>query len=147
MRRALWPSVRAEIDAAIRLVFVIEHELSLPISTKAYVSDSSDYGYALMSTDTDFAEAQKALRHRERWRFRRVHTVAESTHLSGAYVCPVNGPGLLGGVVADDFGEVFAPDAVQGQAPAGAGSHSSYASFPFSEPLPSGAKRAREDSR
>ena len=128
-RAPLWPSVRAEVNACCQLIFLAEHPLALPIAPIAYVSDSSDFGYALMSTLTSHAEAKAAMRYRERWRFRAVTPLAEFAHFSSAYVDPSSGASLLGGLVDSEVGECRASDTIRGQTDAGVGTSTAYSEY------------------
>ena len=49
-RQKLWPAVIEEILVCSRLVFAIEHVMDAPVAPLAYISDSSDHGFALLET-------------------------------------------------------------------------------------------------
>ncbi|CAE7187344.1 unnamed protein product [Symbiodinium necroappetens] len=69
-RAPLWASVRSELRDVLGLIFLVEVDMSAPLCTEVHVGDSSDRGYALMSTTSSHKEVREALRHHERWRFK-----------------------------------------------------------------------------
>ena len=69
-RAPMWASVRSELRDVLGLIFLVEVDMSAPLCSEVHVGDSSDGGYALMSTQASHADVREALRHRERWRFR-----------------------------------------------------------------------------
>ncbi|CAE7204167.1 unnamed protein product [Symbiodinium sp. CCMP2592] len=69
-RAPLWASVRSELRDVLGLIFLVEVDMSAPLCTEVHVGDSSDRGYALMSTASSHKEVRKALQHHERWRFK-----------------------------------------------------------------------------
>ena len=69
-RAPMWASVRSELRDVLGLIFLVELDMSAPLCPEVHVGDSSDRGYALMSTQASHTEVREAVRHRERWRFR-----------------------------------------------------------------------------
>ena len=66
-RAPLWPAVREELWLASNLCFLSEANLSLPWAPTVYISDSSDFGFAVMWTRATPREIVEDGRYRERW--------------------------------------------------------------------------------
>ena len=105
-RAALWPAVREEIWMAGNLCFLAGSNLALPWSPTVYISDSSDFAYAVMWTKASAAEIGRDGQYRERWRFARMETPTPFRHYSSASgekvdfastVLPPMGSGGIGG--------------------------------------------------
>ena len=82
-RGTLWPSARAEMRDVLGLIFLVEFDMSAPLCREVHVGDSSDRGYALMSTQAGHSELRDALLHRERWRFYESSEPLPCPHFAG----------------------------------------------------------------
>ena len=68
-RCSLWPSVRRELRVLAGLVLVAEAPLDAQISPVVHVSDSSMFGYVLMSTKASIEHIRSEIRYKGSWRF------------------------------------------------------------------------------
>ena len=68
-RHPMWPSVRKELKTVLGLLFITEKSLSAEVCRDVHLGDSSDRGFALMTTEASVCQIRRELRYSERWRF------------------------------------------------------------------------------
>ncbi|CAK0875589.1 unnamed protein product, partial [Prorocentrum cordatum] len=76
-RVRLADAVKNEMRLVQGLLFLCEYDLGADFSREVYCSDTSDIGFALLSTRAMEAELREHTRYRERWRFKLVETLSE----------------------------------------------------------------------
>ncbi|CAK0826815.1 unnamed protein product [Prorocentrum cordatum] len=73
----IYPFVTNARGDEFGLLFLCEYDLGADFSHEVYCSDSSDIGFALLSTRATEAELRDLTRYRERWRFKSMETLSE----------------------------------------------------------------------
>eukprot|EP00438_Fugacium_kawagutii_P020949 Skav211840 [mRNA] locus=scaffold305:781368:784860:+ [translate_table: standard] len=68
-RFPMWSNVRKELKMVMNLIFVVERNMSAPISQDVHVGDSSDRGYGLLNCWAPRAMVKQEMLVEERWRF------------------------------------------------------------------------------
>ena len=138
--RALSEAVRSEIYVAMHLAFLSESELGLPFCDLVGVSDSSSYGYALLTTNGSHEEQQRECQFRERWRFRDVVVPPARAGLTAA---SLGLPGLSDLALPE---ELVADDAVVAGRASGVGCSTAFAAY-LADQAPRSQARLHQRSR
>ena len=128
-RKPLWNVAREDMLLIEGLLFLCEHRLDLPYWPRAYVSDSSDYGYALCETWASEEELREAGKYRERWRFLDVPDSDAVKHLTAGEMDFRGGLLALGGGDPAELPGGLADPALRPGAPAGVGTSTAFATW------------------
>ncbi|CAK0791446.1 unnamed protein product [Prorocentrum cordatum] len=119
-RVRLTPAIKNEMRLVQGLLFLSEYDLGADFSHEVYCSDSSSFGYALLSTTATSSELRDLTRYRERWRFKLVDTLPEVGLLRPEWVEYAGGRLAPGG--SWEFPEgAYADVAVRGSRPCAIG--------------------------
>ncbi|CAK0813842.1 unnamed protein product, partial [Prorocentrum cordatum] len=119
-RVRLADAVKNEMRLVQGLLFLCEYDLGADFSREVYCSDSSDIGFALLSTRATEAELRELTRYRERWRFKLVETLSEVALVRPEWAEYVGGR-LRPGGGADLPEGAYADVAVRGSRPCAIG--------------------------
>ncbi|CAK0838714.1 unnamed protein product [Prorocentrum cordatum] len=114
-RVRLTDAVKNEMRLVQGLLFLCEYDLGADFSREVYCSDSSDIGFALLSTRATEAELRELTRYRERWRFKLVETLSEVALVRPEWAEYVGGrlrPGGGADLPEGAYAEVEVPSAI-----------------------------------
>ncbi|CAK0858852.1 unnamed protein product [Prorocentrum cordatum] len=124
-RVRLTPAIKNEMRLVQGLLFLSEYDLGADFSHEVYCSDSSSFGYALLSTTATSSELRDLTRYRERWRFKLVDSLPEVGLLRPEWVEYAGGRLAPGG--SWEFPEgAYADVAVRGSRPCAIGPQTQY---------------------